>query len=186
MLSRRNFTIYIILIGIYAGIICVFAELCSKLGFVSKETNLAFLSFLGWTMFYLLGATAKKARKAICCIGIGALVAVGIFIISNIISFALPTENEFLFVSLPVATAIGTVVLAASERFKHFNVTPAVFAGCGLFFAMMGAYGMQDSTTYVFNVIGELTYVSFGMLIGWVSVKTKDQLLKRQSKTNKI
>lgn len=181
MLSKKNFAIYITLVGIYAGLICICAAICTKLGFLSPVSNLAFLSFLGWTMFYLFGATPKKARKAIICIVLGALIAVGIFLISNLICVFLPTYNQFLFIALPIATTIGTVLLAASERFKYLNVTAAVFAGCGLFFAMMNAYGMQDSSSYLINVIGELLYVSLGMFTGWISVKTKKWLLKKQS-----
>lgn len=141
-----------LLIGLMAG---AWAFISGKLGLPTWP------GFIGWSFYFVAGATPSALSKAGLPLLAGVLLAFGAFqAMGSLGAFA------------PLAVvAIATIMMLLGSH-PLFAVVPAQFAGAASFFGVLSS-GFAAHTALVYTVIT----LACGLVIGWISIVVPDAIL---------
>lgn len=129
----------------------------------------AWFAFMAWALYFLGGGTVLGGVKAFLSIILG--------IVGGIIIVELAGLFQSLgFWSVPLSLFIVVIPVLCLERIKLLDYIPALFVGCGAFFAIINYFPANNAewaVTY-FNVLSfEALWGGLGLLFGWISLQGK-------------
>lgn len=166
-MSFKRLFIASAMIGILAGLVMMLTDLFQNVGFITSGASLTFVTFLSWSCYFFSGGTPKNAVISWLSFIIGILCAVVIFASNTLLT---QTGMNVPYVSLPIATCIGVILMCLAERLPFGNRVPAVYLGAATFFGMMGNPAIS-SKGYLVVGIGELAYAVLGLVSGFLTVQ---------------
>lgn len=156
---------YAIVVGVLAGVVVLITDLIQMTGFVTSSASLTFITFICWASYFLVGGNAKAAGKAFLGFLAGIVSAILMFILVT----AFAGSMDVLLLAIPLAVVVVVPFMCLLEKAGPFSNIAAVFAGTGMFFALMGVPDIA-SQGYLMVGIGELVYAFIGLLAGWATV----------------
>lgn len=166
-MSFKRLFIASAIIGVLAGLVMLLTDLFQNMGFITSAASLTFVTFIAWSCYFFSGSTPKNAFISWLSFIIGILCAVVIFVLNTLLT---QTGMNVPYVSLPIATFIGVILMCLAERLPFGNRVPAVYLGAATFFGMMGNSAISVKG-YLVAGIGELAYAVLGLVSGYLTVQ---------------
>ncbi|MGF7012470.1 hypothetical protein M2146_003031 [Lachnospiraceae bacterium PF1-22] len=162
---------YSMLVGVLAGAVVLISNILQSFNIISVTSNLAFVTFICWSTYFLYGSKPSAAICGCTSMLVGIICAIFIFVLMDILrDLGIEDTN----IALPLAVAIGVVLMCMAEKLPIGNNVAAVFVGGGLFFALMETPVAEKG--YLVVAIGELIYAILGFLAGYLTICISDNV----------
>ncbi len=170
--------LYSVVVAVLAGVVVLITDLIQMSGFVTAKASLTFITFICWASYFLVGATPKAAGKAFLGFLAGIISAALMFLLVT----AFAGGMNVLLIAIPLAVVIVVPFMCLLEKAGPFNNVAAVFAGTGMFFALMGIPDIA-AAGYVMVGLGQLVYALIGLAAGWATIAIRVAIEKSASKS---
>ena len=124
---------------------------------------------MAWALYFLGGGTVLGGIKGFLSIMLGVIAGMVIVELAGLFS-------ALGFWSVPLALFIPVIPVLCLERIKLLDYIPALFVGCGAFFAIINYFPANDPTwevKYVNVLLFEGFWGALGLLYGWISLQGK-------------
>lgn len=170
--------LYSVAVAVLAGVVVLITDLLQMAGFVAGSASMTFITFICWASYFLVGATPKAAGKAFLGFFAGIVAAILMFLLVT----AFAGGMDVLLLAIPLAVVVVVPFMCLLEKAGPFNNVAAVFAGTGMFFALMGVPDIA-ATGYIMVGIGQLVYALIGLAAGWATILIRVAIEKSASKS---
>ncbi len=141
---------------------------------IGGPSLIVWVTFHGWAMYFLAGASPKMIGKVLICFAGGA--AVSVAIIQLTIALVGVVGGYW---GAAIAVFIIAVPLISTERVPYIDFLPGWFVGAGTFFALHHMSGTHDAQGYMAIAFAELVGTAVGLGFGYVSATFKAAYSKR-------
>jgi len=145
-----------LLIGLMAG---AWAFISGKVGLPTWP------GFIGWSFYFVAGATPQALSKAGLPLLAGVLLAFGAFLAMGPLGALAPLA----------VVVIATVMMLLGSH-PLFAVIPAQFAGAASFFGVL-SYVLSNQGTATGALVSVLGSLAIGLVIGWISIVVPNAIL---------
>lgn len=179
---NRKFITCSIFSGLLGGVVMLVANLLQLSGVITPDAGLTFVAFIAWTCYFLAGSSPKDAVHAWLSFVVGIICAVLIFVIADALT-AIGVNVTYL--GLPIAVAIGVILMCFAEKLPIANRVPYIYLGAATFFGMMNIPVVAEKGFLIVG-LGELLYVALGFLAGFINVKLTNLVESRITEANAL
>lgn len=131
----------------------------------------ACFAFMAWAIYFLGGGTLMGGVKGLISVFAGIVGGIAVIELGGVFS-------ALGFFGVPAALFLIVIPILCFERIKILDYIPALFIGCGAFFAIVNYVPNAMSGGYGNVIIFQMFWFALGLLYGWISLQGKNVINK--------
>lgn len=164
--ENKNLLLWAVWIAFLATTIQIMDQLIGK-ALPIGHTG-AWFAFMAWAIYFMGGGTALGGLKGFISIVAGIVAGIVVIELAGLFS-------SLGFWAVPLGLFLPVIPILCFERIKLLDYIPALFIGCGAFFAIMN---YVPEAQYGSTICYELFWGAIGLFYGWVAIQGKNVINK--------